>query len=449
MTAIIEAAKKLALPTTSQVSRVNKNANEAFKLINKECTKHKEVISIQFGGSYAKGTWTPEKTDVDIFIKLKKSVSEKKFVELGKKIGFNALKKYKPYVRYSEHPFVEALVGETLVNVVPCYDVKNGEWKSAADRSTFHTEFMNEKLTGQMKNDTSLLKCMMKTNGVYGAEIASQGFSGYVTEVLVYYFGSFSNVIKEISKIEKNTRIGQSPRKFDSPIIIIDPIDTNRNLGAAISMENLGKFILLSRAYLKKPSLSFFKNKKIIPSAQKNLEKNTIVISFSYKNRSEDIIFGQLKRAANSLESQLVQEGFRVLRNDAIIYDENKAAIFVLLEDILLNKNQIKTGPELFEDRFSKKFIEVNVKKSKLMWIDRHGKLQSLQKRNHSDAKLFLNKMLGKNLSKFGIPKGLQNDFKRHFLVTTGDKISNKSIKAAITKLTSTNATIFPSNQKI
>ena len=449
MTAIIEAAKKLALPTTSQVSRVNKNANEAFKLINKECTKHKEVISIQFGGSYAKGTWTPEKIDVDIFIKLKKSVSEKKFAELGKKIGFNALKKYKPYVRYSEHPFVEALVGETLVNVVPCYDVKNGEWKSAADRSTFHTEFMNEKLTGQMKNDTSLLKCMMKTNGVYGAEIASQGFSGYVTEVLVYYFGSFSNVIKEISKIEKNARIGQSSRKFDSPIIIIDPIDTNRNLGAAISMENLGKFILLSRAYLKKPSLSFFKNKKIIPSAQKNLEKNTIVISFSYKNRSEDIIFGQLKRAANSLESQLVQEGFRVLRNDAIIYDENKAAIFVLLEDILLNKNQIKTGPELFEDRFSKKFIEVNVKKSKLMWVDKNGKLQSLQKRNHNDAKLFLNKMLGKNLSKFGIPKGLQNDFKRHFLVTTGDKISNKSIKAAITKLTSTNATIFPSSQKI
>ena len=97
------------------------------------------------------------------------------------------------------------------------------------------------------------------------------------------------------------------------------------------------------------------------------------MISFSYKNRSEDIIFGQIKRAANSFESQLTQEGFRVLRNDAIIYDNEKAAILILLEDVLVNKNQIKTGPELFEDRFSKKFIEVNVKKSKLMWIDRHG----------------------------------------------------------------------------
>ena len=195
--------------------------------------------------------------DRDIFVKLKKSISEKKFSELGKKIGFNALKKYRPYVRYSEHPFVEALVGGTLVNVVPCYDVKKGEWKSAADRSTFHTEFMSEKLTGQMKNDISLLKCMMKANGVYGAEIASQGFSGYVTEVLVYYFGSFSNVIKEISKIKKNGKIGESSRKFDSPIIIIDPIDSNRNLGTAISMENLSKFVLVSRAYLRKPSLSF------------------------------------------------------------------------------------------------------------------------------------------------------------------------------------------------
>ena len=444
MKSVIESAKKIALPSTKQVSKVNKDANEAFKLISKECTKHKEVVSIQFGGSYAKGTWTPEKIDVDIFVKLKKSISEKKFSVFGKKIRFNALKKYRPYVRYSEHPFVEALVDGTLVNVVPCYDVKKGEWKSAADRSTFHTEFMSEKLTGQMKNDISLLKCMMKVNGVYGAEIASQGFSGYVTEVLVYYFGSFSNVIKEISKIKKNGKIGESSRKFDSPIIIIDPIDSNRNLGTAISMENLSKFVLVSRAYLRKPSLSFFTNKKLKLSKQKELEKNTLVVEFSYKNRSEDIIFGQIKRAANSLESQLTNEGFRVLRNDAMIYDADKAAILILVENILINKNQIRTGPEFFEDRFSSKFIEVNVKKSKLMWVDKFGKLQSLQKRNYHNAKLFLNKTLEeKNLSKFGIPKGLHNDFKRHVSVKSGDKITNKSIKTAISELTSINATIF------
>ena len=446
MTSITESAKKIALPSSNQVSKVNKNANEAFKLVNKECSNHKEVVSVQFGGSYAKGTWTPEKIDVDIFVKLKKSTSGKKFSELGKKIGFNALKKYNPYVRYSEHPFVEAMIDGTLVNVVPCYDVKKGEWKSAADRSTFHTEFMSEKLTGQMKNDISLLKCMMKSNGVYGAEIANQGFSGYVTEVLVFYFGSFSNVMKEISKVNKNTRIGESSRKFDSAIIIIDPIDSNRNLGAAISMENVARFVLLSRKYLKKPSLSFFRNEKMKSKKEKEIVKNTVVVNFSYKKRSEDIIFGQIKRAANSFESQLTQEGFRVLRNNAIIYDDNKAAILILLEDILINKNQTKIGPEFFEEGFSNKFIQVNVKKSKLMWVDKNGKIQSVQKRNYNDAKMFLNTMLKQNLTKFGIPRGLQNDFKKHFSVSVGDKITNKSIKAAISELTSTNAAIFSSN---
>ena len=85
-------------------------------------------------------------------------------------------------------------------------------------------------------------------------------------------------------------------------------------------------------------------------------------------------------------------------------------------------------------------------KKSKLIWIDKHGNLQSLQKRNYNDAKLFLNTMLKKNLTKFGIPKGLQRDFEKQFSVTAGDKIVNKSIKTVILKLISTNATIFSSN---
>ena len=67
-------------------------------------------------------------------------------------------------MRYSEHPFVEANIDGVGVNVVPCYNVKKGEWKSAADRSTFHTEFMSEKLTGLMKDDIRVLKCFMEKN---------------------------------------------------------------------------------------------------------------------------------------------------------------------------------------------------------------------------------------------------------------------------------------------
>ena len=184
---VLKKAKEIAIPNYKQRKKVDKIASQVFSLVNNEAEKQKSVVSVHFGGSYAKETWTSEKIDIDIFVKFKTATTEKNFEKIGRKIGFDSLKKFKPYVRYSEHPFVEANIDGVGVNVGPCYDVKKGMWKSAADRSTFHTEFMSEKLSGQMKDDIRILKYFLNINKMYGAEIAKQGFSGYVCEVLVYY----------------------------------------------------------------------------------------------------------------------------------------------------------------------------------------------------------------------------------------------------------------------
>jgi len=147
-----------------------------------------------------------------------------------------------------------------------------------------------------MKDDIRLLKSFLKSNRIYGAEIARQGFSGYVAEVLVWNYGSFESVVKSIARIEPNKVIGKASKKFETSIVIMDPIDSNRNLAAAISAENVGKFVLLCRAFLKKPSIEFFKLKTNYLS--KNNLKNVLTIKFNYKPRSPDIVWGQAKRAA-------------------------------------------------------------------------------------------------------------------------------------------------------
>ena len=442
---IIKKSKQIAIPNNILRKKVDKIANQVFSLVNKETEKQKAVVSVHFGGSYAKETWTPEKIDIDIFVKFKKTTTEKNFETIGKKIGFDSLKKFKPYVRYSEHPFVEADIDGVGVNVVPCYDIKKGEWKSAADRSTFHTEFMSEKLTGSMKDDIRVLKCFLKINGMYGAEIAKQGFSGYVCEVLVYYLGSFENVLKRIAKVQNNEMIGESPRKFESSIVIIDPIDRNRNLGAAISIQNVTNFILIARNFLKKNSISYFKEKSRI-KIPKELTKNILVINFKYKKRSDDIIYGQIKRATSSIESQMNKEGFNVLRNDAIAYDENKAGLLFLLESTTISKNEIRTGPEVFSSEFSSKFININSKKSKLMWTDKNGKLQSLQTRRYENAKSFLDDLIKNHIGESGIPKGLRAEFKTGFKITSGEDKQNISVKKSISRLLTTDDTAFSIN---
>ena len=144
MKQIISKVSRIVIPSKAMEKSKNNIAELAFKLVKKEIKKFPQVIGLEFGGSFAKGTWLSKDADVDIFIRFKKSTSEEKFEKISKKIGFESMKKYSPYVRYSEHPYVEAKIKNTKINVVPFYDVKNGEWKSAADRSPFHTKFMEK-----------------------------------------------------------------------------------------------------------------------------------------------------------------------------------------------------------------------------------------------------------------------------------------------------------------
>ncbi len=152
MNKIITQAKKLVIPTKSLEKSKIQIANLAYGLVEEQIKDFSEVVGLEFGGSFAKGTWLSESADVDIFIRFKETVPSDKFEEISKKIGFESMKKYHPYVRYSEHPYVEAKIKDTKVNVVPCYDVKLGKWKSAADRSPFHTRHMKKMLTAKMRN---------------------------------------------------------------------------------------------------------------------------------------------------------------------------------------------------------------------------------------------------------------------------------------------------------
>jgi tRNA nucleotidyltransferase (CCA-adding enzyme) len=441
MNAILKQAERLVTPSEKLQKQKDLIVEQVIKQIQMEVSSYPQITGIEVVGSYAKGTWLPQKADVDIFIKFQASVTEKEFAELGKKIGFAALKNYKPYVRYAQHPFVEAQIKGTKVNLVPCYDVQEGNWKSAADRSPFHTRFMIKSLTAQMKSEVRILKAFLKSNNIYGAEIARQGFSGYVSEVLVLNFGSFAGAVKAIAELKRGQVIGKATKKFDTPIIIMDPIDSTRNLGAAISAENVARFILVSRAFLKKPAISFFKPKK--KSYRINeIRKNVLILSFRYKQRSPDIIWGQLKRAATSIATQIQQEGFSVLRKSAVILEGNIAVLLFLLQSIKLDENQVRVGPDVYTAEHVERFILANRKKSITMWINKEGKICSIQKRPQTDAVLFLKDLIRKNLQNSGVPAGLVNDVKR-FKIILGHKAASKSIKEAVAELVSIDETVF------
>lgn len=440
MDEIIEKIKKIAVPSTKIKNMKDEIAETAINLIKKYASQYPQIKNIEFGGSYAKGTWIPKKADIDIFMKFKNDVDKSEFIKLTRIIGFESLKKFCPYTRYSEHPYIEAIIKKTKINLVPCYDVKLGAWKSAADRSVFHTKFMTKFLSDEMKDDVRVLKLFLISNEIYGSEILKQGFSGYVTEVLVYNFKSFINSINELSKLQQKQIIGKTNKKFNTPISIIDPIDVNRNLAAAISIKNFAKLALTCRAFLRKPSTNYFISKLL---KKKKNWKNVIIIKFYYSYRSPDILGGQIMKTVNALTMQMNEYGFNVLQNSVKV-NKKYVCLLLLLETRRINELYIKNGPCVFHKEDCNKFITKNTKKSDLMWINNEGHVSALQKRQYADARQFLLNFLKNKLT--GVSNGLKKDIKKWNNVTYFSIKKNRTLENMLNGFAVTDETIFPSN---
>jgi tRNA nucleotidyltransferase (CCA-adding enzyme) len=467
---LISKAVSLCQPTHSEEARITKIAQEVKMHVDNQVAGLDDVVDVVFGGSFAKGTWLPHHADIDIFVKIKPSVAVEKFEQMGREIGSEALKNYGPKLRYSDHPYVEAFVNKIRVNVVPCYDVQQGKWQSAADRSPFHTQFIKSRFDDEKRRQVRLLKKFFKSIGIYGAEIATGGFSGYVSEVLLLKCSSFERVLYSAATEWQNRQIiaesdydSDLVKTFNSPLIIIDPVDSRRNLGTAISPESVAKLVLAARRFLEKPSLEFFKegNKKRYyyyhhhdrSSSRKSLLPNVLVVQFSHESKSPDIIWGQLKRTTNAISKQLELAHFEVLRSSCITDEKSSAALAFLLESITLPPYTKKRGPEVFRRDDTTAFLSNTKSKPLTTWVDKEMKITMLVERKATDARKFVKSLLllnydeknngdngrggGVGISKDLIASGLQ------IYSGTDRKIKKGLAKEVVCKVVATERLIF------
>jgi tRNA nucleotidyltransferase (CCA-adding enzyme) len=209
-------------------------------------------------GSVAKGTFL-KGADIDIFLKFSTTADLKKE-------GLGIAKKILPNGRelYAQHPYLRGEIKGIGIDVVPCYSIENSTKPiSAVDRTPFHTEWVKKNISG-MEDEIRLTKQFLKGCGAYGASSAIGGFSGYLVEILCIKYGSFEKLINEIASWKPPLILDKIDKVPNSPIMLADPVDYNRNVAAGVTLKGLGSAVLASKAFLAEPSLDFFfpKNKK-------------------------------------------------------------------------------------------------------------------------------------------------------------------------------------------
>jgi tRNA nucleotidyltransferase (CCA-adding enzyme) len=356
---VLERVSELVTPSKERREKVEGLLRESlFKVesIIKDMGINAEVVPV---GSVARDTWLPDDIDIDIFILLSRDFPEDKLGSVAVEVARRAFGSYT--LRYSEHPYASCRVDDIDIEIVPAYKIMKGEKiVSSADRTPLHNNYLMGKLNSNLRKDIRILKAFAKSIGVYGAEVKVEGFSGYLLELLILFYGDFISLVRNAADwrppvfidIERIASKGEALKKFDSPLIVIDPVDPNRNVASPLSKTQFFRFVAACRALLNKPTEEMFRSRKEIsftPSRIKKelLERGTdiIVLLVEDLDLPPDTLWTQAKYISKRIRYVLEENGFRVLWCAGHTDEKSTVAVAAELESLEIPKALIREGP--------------------------------------------------------------------------------------------------------
>ncbi|WP_292000629.1 CCA tRNA nucleotidyltransferase [Caldivirga sp.] len=369
---IIEEALRIVTPSQDEVKVINDTAAEVISILEGKVRELGLEAEVTLQGSVAHGTWLPGDRDIDIFLIFPRNDKYITLVKSGElvrnlasafsEIGISWV------MNYAQHPYLTLMYNGFNIDVVPCIRIKLGEKPvTAADRTPLHTLYLKSKLSG-LESDVRLLKLMMKSINVYGAEVKVQGFSGYLTELITLAYGGFMNVLKAASKWVpfkvKITLEAPGQGNFNTPLVVIDPVDPSRNAAAAVSLDSMATFIAASKHFLRKPSMAFFTSGMQSPAASLTLPTPTLVMYGEYpKGYVEDIVWGQLRRMASTIWSTVSNSGFKPVDMGLYTPQDKYIVVMLTVEEPELPEYEVHVGPPVWTseaDVFIEKYINAS-----------------------------------------------------------------------------------------
>ena len=423
-----------------------KNTIKQFtRRIEKELAVHLDAagfkVSVEVHGSIAHGTWLSGERDFDIFIILDKESKGQILQEILDEVKRYLGKNWQE--AYAEHPYIIAEIDGYNVDIVPCFKVDPREGLiSATDRTPLHTGYVKKHLSRDQENEVRLLKRFMKGIGVYGAEVRVGGFSGYLCELLIIAYKNFEGVLNWASTFKKRTLldlIGSSEstfllKKFREPLVVIDPVDPNRNVASAVSETSYWTLSAAARAFLENPHINFFYPKKTRIDSELLLEiianlRSCLLFVVIEDEEVEvpDVLWGQLYKSEKALWNSLEKENFNVLRS-GVWSDEVGLHIFTFeLDSMLIPPIVKRKGPPVEMTEEGKRFLNSYLKSEDTItgpWIE--GNRWWVQtKRKIIHVREYIEMKLSNGGRKLGISKGIADRIKKNSSILINLEIKN------------------------
>ena len=357
-----EAILKDIKPTESEKNHIGTVSHRIMKFLQDTCDSEGIDATVTLVGSVAKNTALKGKSDIDIFIAFPLETDKKDLKKNGLELAHKCCNEFDTIAQhhFASHPYVTTEIGGCEVDIVPCYSIEDGsQLKSAVDRTILHTRYIKANLSEGQQDEVLLLKRFMAMTGTYGSEFKVGGFAGYLCELLILHYGTFEETLKAAINWKFGHKIDiegyGTADKFKDPLIVIDPTDEKRNVGAALRLDRMAEFIQSARNYI------FSDNKKdYFYPLDKNLNKEVILNEFKTRNSDLiafkfdipdiplDTLHPQLRKTCHALERKLNSEEFNVFKADYWSDEIHTCIILLEMTSSSLNNVKVNVGPKVF-----------------------------------------------------------------------------------------------------
>ena len=354
--------------------------------------KLKLKAKVMVGGSFAKGTFMKEDYDIDIFVLFSKQYADQDLSTLLAKV----LKNMKTELMHGSRDYFRITNGYNF-EIVPVLEIKKAsDAQNVTDFSPGHVAWVL-KHGKRFRDDIRLAKKFCKAMGVYGAESYIHGFSGHVIDILVIHYKGFIGLMKAAARwkekhvVDFNNVYGGralfnlNKSKTAGPLIVIDPVQPDRNAAAAVDLEKFMALVHASKAFLRKPSKAFFEVKEI--DLQELRKKKALILEVKALKGKEDVVGAKLLKAFTFLKKGLASFG---VKDAGWTWDKKQKAMFwFVLERDLLPEMEERTGPPIsqkpYVQHFKKKYAKTFTKAGRV-----YAKVKCKQRKLHIGAKALL-----------------------------------------------------------
>jgi len=394
------------------VRDINELTGRLKKIVPKE-------VEIRVVGSVVRSTQLRGDSDIDIFLLFSKTKPReqitKEGLEYAKKLVTCKEDRYE--IKYAQHPYTRIYLGTIGVkaDIVPAFNIDNIEdMGTAVDRSPMHADFINAHFTDAQRDDVRLMKYLLKSQNIYGAEVKTSGFSGYLCELLVYQYGSLFKLLESAAEFKlpimldpKNKVALQDQsllKRFNSRFVVIDPIDKNRNVAAGVSLESLAKFVIVAREFTERPSILFFRKRDVAPENSPALLKKFLVnsgldmyvIVTNIPDKTEDVIWPQLRKVSEFIAGQVKRLSLNVYISIPVVVGDKGLLVFFAPKETITTR--LHDGPSAFIRKAQKEFVDAH---KNAVGVMLHGDiLYALDKNKYSNIREIMQEVTSGKLAK-------------------------------------------------